>query len=576
MRIPKLLCAALGLALSIACGGGAGSPAQPALSMALSTRTITASTTTADSQSATATFEVILAGKIPDGGLYYSCSATTNGIQSVQGGQAVVADVPTFRFTVYYKNGPSLALGSLQDSIIVTFALDQAGTKPIGNSPLVVFSTLTVSRMAPPLSLLSPASAWVGGPDFTLTVSGFGIQPDTQVAWNGIPMPTTFVSANTLNATIPAQMIAAAGTAQITVTGPNMGASQALAFPIGNSQSRIFDVHCTDIAWDRVNQVLYAGIMANSANYPLSIIAIDPATGLVKNSVSTPPDNLGFGGVACLAIDDACTWLYAAQWQFPASGAYMAVHRYQLPSLTLDPTYACAPGDPWHGVVYAPTFMRVAPGTSGTLAMTVMAGANPAGIAIYDNGTQRGPLLLANLDPQHYFQALEWSADGSTLFAADHLTPPGEFLAFAVTGSGASIRSDLPGALKVGGHDLHRFPGTGKLFLGNGQVLDGATGLGVGACGSGWSAMAVDPDLTMGFYLDPAFTPFPGGYGWVLHSYDLTRFSPLSSATIPTLGTASNMPFFPDRVVRCGPSALALCGQMGQLCIVTGPFAQGK
>ena len=49
--------------------------------------------------------------------------------------------------------------------------------------------------------------------------------------WNGAPLTTTFVSASQLTAAVPAALIAAAGTASVTVTGDG-GTSNALAFTI--------------------------------------------------------------------------------------------------------------------------------------------------------------------------------------------------------------------------------------------------------------------------------------------------------------------------------------------------------
>jgi uncharacterized protein (TIGR03437 family) len=83
----------------------------------------------------------------------------------------------------------------------------------------------------PAITTLSPPSASVGGPDFTLTVNGSNFLSNVTAAWNGAPLVTTFVNAGQLTARVPASLIAAAGTAHVTVTG-NGATSNALDFTI--------------------------------------------------------------------------------------------------------------------------------------------------------------------------------------------------------------------------------------------------------------------------------------------------------------------------------------------------------
>src|SRR5882724_6488242 len=81
-------------------------------------------------------------------------------------------------------------------------------------------ATLVVTiRAAPTVSSLSPTCATAGGPQFTLTVNGTNFVSGSTVNWNGTPLTTTFVSATQLTATVPASLIASAGTASITVGG---------------------------------------------------------------------------------------------------------------------------------------------------------------------------------------------------------------------------------------------------------------------------------------------------------------------------------------------------------------------
>jgi hypothetical protein len=88
---------------------------------------------------------------------------------------------------------------------------------------------------SPTLTSLSPPSAPVGGPAFTLTANGTGFSSGSVVRWNGADRPTTFVGSTQLQASISAADIAATGTAQVTVFSPGGGSSPALPFTISSA-----------------------------------------------------------------------------------------------------------------------------------------------------------------------------------------------------------------------------------------------------------------------------------------------------------------------------------------------------
>ena len=97
--------------------------------------------------------------------------------------------------------------------------------------------TFTVTNPGLTLTSLSPNSAFSGGPAFTLTVNGSGFTPNTQVTWNGTGLATSFVSANQLTATVTANLIAAAGTAAVTVVSSINTSPAPLTFTIVQSLS---------------------------------------------------------------------------------------------------------------------------------------------------------------------------------------------------------------------------------------------------------------------------------------------------------------------------------------------------
>jgi hypothetical protein len=69
----------------------------------------------------------------------------------------------------------------------------------------------------PAITSLSPNSATAGGPAFTLTVNGTGFASGASVLWNATSLSNSFRSATQLIASVPANLIASAGTASISV-----------------------------------------------------------------------------------------------------------------------------------------------------------------------------------------------------------------------------------------------------------------------------------------------------------------------------------------------------------------------
>src|SRR5438094_1645396 len=89
-------------------------------------------------------------------------------------------------------------------------------------------ATLVITIGAvPTTSSLSPTCATAGGPQFALTVNGTNFVSGSTVQWSGTALTTTFVSTTQLTATVPASLIATAGTASITVVTPCGGTSNA-------------------------------------------------------------------------------------------------------------------------------------------------------------------------------------------------------------------------------------------------------------------------------------------------------------------------------------------------------------
>jgi uncharacterized protein (TIGR03437 family) len=97
-------------------------------------------------------------------------------------------------------------------------------------------ATFPINAPTPRISGLIPSSASAGGPPFTLTVNGSGFLPGATVRWNGSPLVTSYVNGSQLTAAVSAGLIAASGSASVTVVNPAGGlASNAVTFTVAPS-----------------------------------------------------------------------------------------------------------------------------------------------------------------------------------------------------------------------------------------------------------------------------------------------------------------------------------------------------
>ncbi len=89
--------------------------------------------------------------------------------------------------------------------------------------------TFTMNNPVPVIFGLTPGLATVGGPSFTLTVTGTNFVGSSIVQWNGAGRPTTFISSTQITAMISASDFLYAGSANVTVSNPGPGGGTSTA-----------------------------------------------------------------------------------------------------------------------------------------------------------------------------------------------------------------------------------------------------------------------------------------------------------------------------------------------------------
>jgi uncharacterized protein (TIGR03437 family) len=128
----------------------------------------------------------------------------------------------------YAWQGYSVALSGDGATAIVGGPVDN-GSYSTGVGAAWVFAS---NGAVPTIGSVSPNSATAGGPAFTLTVSGSAYVSGSAAQWNGSALSTTFVGVAQLAASVPANLIASPGTANVTVVNPGGVASNAVTFTI--------------------------------------------------------------------------------------------------------------------------------------------------------------------------------------------------------------------------------------------------------------------------------------------------------------------------------------------------------
>ena len=143
-----------------------------------------------------------------------------------------------------FKSPSSLAPGTYSDTLTIEACEDSACQQQIEGSPAKITVKYVVSEgagTAPQLSRIGPNVVTAGGASFELVLTGSNFDRMSTVQWNGVMVPTTYLTSSVVVADISAANIAEGGQAVVTVanldpTGTTV--SNALTFTISTSRSR--------------------------------------------------------------------------------------------------------------------------------------------------------------------------------------------------------------------------------------------------------------------------------------------------------------------------------------------------
>jgi 6-phosphogluconolactonase len=162
------------------------------------------------------------------------------------------------------------------------------------------------SNLIPTISAISPGTAAVGGPAFTLVVNGSNFVSSSVVRWNGTDRPTAFVNSSEIHAQISASDIAAAGTTNVTVFNPSPGGGTSNSLTVSISAG--LSPFSVAVAPDPTGKFGRFAYVTNFGSNNVSMFSIDPATGSLK-----PIGTVAAGASpASVAVDRSGKFAYVA------------------------------------------------------------------------------------------------------------------------------------------------------------------------------------------------------------------------------------------------------------------------
>jgi trimeric autotransporter adhesin len=388
-----------------------------------------------------------------------------------------------------------------------------ANPQPGGGTSIT--ANLQIVGGEPSISNINPASIVAGTASEPIIINGQNFASGAAVQWNGVNVPTTYLSSTQLQAQPTTAELGSPAMIQLTVTNPSPGTvSQFVNFDVTAPITiTVLDLPANDLVWDPFAQVLYASLPSSYGVNGNSVAVINPSTGAITgyHFAGSEPD--------ALALDSTSKNLYVG-----LNGSN-SVQQLALPLFT-------------HGVN-----IGLGKNSSGTPNIAEAIAVSPANVQTIAVETgANGCCCCGTLD---FFT-------GSTKLANSNITSPMNQLVFA---NGTTLYGYTSGTLSqvnvtttggtlgqtwtdiVNGSTIS-YSG-GLIFGGNGQEFNPSTGLLLGTFDTGNNTCCNNngPQILSNSSLNRAFvlgqTPFFNSLG--ITSYNLTQFTPKAVADLSEL-----------------------------------------
>jgi hypothetical protein len=374
-------------------------------------------------------------------------------------------------------------------------------------------TSLQVVSAEPSINSVSPTSIVAGTASEPILVNGQNFMASAKVEWNGVSIPTTYVSSNQLQAQPTTAELATAGIVQLSVANPSPGTvSPAATFNVTYPVTlTVLDLPANDLIWDPFAQLIYASLPSSYGTNGNTIAVINPTTGAVTgyHYAGSEPTNL--------AIDSTSEYLYVGL------NGVGSIQRLDLPSFALDIQISL--GTTNNGPTLAEA-VAVSPANSQTIAVAVNNCCGSGGPIEFFAGTTK----LANSVTTVNANQLAF-ASGTTLYGYQ----PDNLSQITVSSTGGTLTKEWSSVVTG-----NTFQYSGSLiFGGNGQEFNPATGLLQGTFDVGsvcCNSTEVLPNSSLNRLFALGQTPFFDSFS--ITSYNLSQFTPLAVADLAELSTS--------------------------------------
>ena len=212
--------------------------------------------------------------------------------------------------------------------------------------------------------------------------------------------------------------------------------------------------------------------------------------------------------------------------------------------------------------------LQAAPQDARTTAVTLgcpqVSPEEQGGMVIYDDPTPRPTKAPGFGGTGDLFDSVQWGIDDTAIYASNYEDTGFDFYNLTVNSSGVTLNHDYGNDFPGFYFRIHYDSGTQLVYGDDGNVVTPSTGLPAGTFpASGW--MVPDSTLNAAFFLGQTQSQ-QGGTDFTIESFNLTRFTPVGSVTIPSV--TGN----PLRLIRWGQNGSAFNTDAGEVYLISGSF----
>ncbi|MGA3131256.1 MAG: IPT/TIG domain-containing protein [Terracidiphilus sp.] len=482
---------------------------------------------------------------------------TTNGTNFVSGSR-VIWNGTVMQTT--FVSGTQLT-ASIAASYLSTVSVANVSVlNPDGTISNTLSFNITVSPATTPIVTdISPTKTAAGSPGFTITLNGMDFAPGCIAYFGGNALATTVVSDTVLTAVVPVSDLAAVAEVPVTAVNAQSKASNPIPFLLGMD---ILFSEVNDLAWDTARNIMYISQPSSSSTStiesPDTVMAINPVTLVAlwtySSGAGTDPDHLA------ISADDK--YLYVG---LDGSGT---VERLALGNQTYVPDESIALGSDSNLGPYYAMDIEVDPVQSNTIAVARGVSSDisivqaQGGVAIYDGTVQRPAVVTPTTQSGDVLlDTIQWSQDGSAIYAANTENYEADFYQLAVSSNGVNLVSDHPNYFPIPNLHIHFDPSDQSLYGDDGLVVDPSSAQ---QTGNFISTGVMAPDSTIGnayFVGQSAFEDQSVAY--MVQSFNLNTFSPI--AQLPLYEVEG----VPQHLIRWGSTGLAFVTKKVENCVVS-------